>query len=68
MKKNMVMALVLMVFLGCSEKKSTPMHKKHLDLAQKETKSGEAVAEKPMVEEFIPDHVRKSKIEVVKRY
>lgn len=62
MRKNIVMALVLVAFLGCSEKKSTPVHKKHIDLA-----NNKSTTEKKMVEEFIPDHIRKSKIEVVKR-
>jgi hypothetical protein len=52
------MALVLISFFGCSEKKSTPVHKKHIDLATNEPK---------IVEEYIPEHIRKSKIEVVKR-
>jgi hypothetical protein len=58
MKINILMALVLISFFGCSDKKTTPVYKKHIDLAKNEKK---------IVEEFIPEHIRKSKIEVVKR-
>ncbi|HHH54491.1 MAG TPA: hypothetical protein ENK91_12595 [Bacteroidetes bacterium] len=61
MVKSILVGLVLLSFLACSEKKPIPVQKKHLDLAQTKTETKTS-------EEFIPEHIRKSKIEVVKRY
>lgn len=65
MHKKIVMALVLIAFLGCTEKKSPPLEiqKKHIDLAKKEPK-----VQPKVVEEFVPEHIRKSNIEVVQRH
>jgi len=58
MTKTILIGLVLISFVACSEKKSIPVQKKHLDLAKSDVEK---------TNEFIPEHIRKSKIEVVKR-
>jgi len=68
MKKNILMTLVLLTYLGCSEKEPTPkaplkegvdVNKTVLETTPKTT---------VLSPDFVPEHIRRSHIEVVKHY
>jgi hypothetical protein len=61
MKRNIFMTFVLLAFLGCSEKEPEPALKKAVDVNK--TTSKEAVSP-----DFVPEHIKRSRIEVVKHY
>jgi PBP1b-binding outer membrane lipoprotein LpoB len=60
MKKNIFMTLVLLSFVGCSEKEPTPKSPK-TDKVEIRMTNNDSV-------EFIPEHIKRSRIEVVKHY
>ncbi|CAA6808975.1 MAG: Unknown protein [uncultured Sulfurovum sp.] len=62
MKQNIFVALTILLFMGCSEKEPTPEvpKKEKVDIRMSQ-------ADKNRVEEFVPEHIKRSKIEVVER-
>ena len=60
MKQNIFMALVVLIFIGCSEKEPTPEPPKKEKVDIRMSKADDT--------DFVPEHIRRSKIEVVKRY
>jgi PBP1b-binding outer membrane lipoprotein LpoB len=63
MKKNIFMTLVILIFLGCSEKEAVPKTPVKEKIEIRVTN-----AEHSIPEDFIPEHLKHSKIEVVKHY
>ncbi|CAA6818617.1 MAG: Unknown protein [uncultured Sulfurovum sp.] len=63
MKKTILMLSVILFFIGCSEKEPTPKAPTK-DRVEIRTSS----AEPTISAEFIPEHIRRSRIEVVKHY
>lgn len=85
MKKNILMASVLLLFMGCSDKEPTPKAptKDKVEIRTSSTESSKdkvepkveskveihtSSAEGSIPKEFVPEHVRRSSIEVVERY
>lgn len=63
MKKNVLIVSVMLLFIGCSEKEPTPKTpaKDKVDIRT-------SSAEGSVPDDFVPEHIRRSNIEVVKRY
>jgi uncharacterized protein YcfL len=63
MKERMFMALLILAFLGCSDKEPIPQEptKKSVNINKSETNATVSL-------DFVPEHIKRSKIEVVKRY
>ncbi|CAA6818780.1 MAG: Unknown protein [uncultured Sulfurovum sp.] len=81
MKTNIFISLIFLSFIGCSKKEMTPIQKKveikKVNSEQADIKKvKEQMIEEEMVEEqinvatneFVPEHIRRSSIEVVKHY
>ena len=67
MKKNIVMVLAILVFIGCSDKEPIPKEPAPQKVEIKVSSSNQTVQTQAVVEEFIPEHIRRSTIEVVER-
>lgn len=69
MKKNIFMMVVVLLFVACSEKKVEPKAPASEKIDIRTSKADKSVpVEKNVPADFVPEHIRKSKIEVVKRY
>jgi len=71
MKKNILMTLVLLTYLGCSEKEPTPKAplKENVDVNKTvlETTT-RTTSNATLSPDFIPEHIKHSHIEVVEHY
>ena len=71
MYKNSLMILVLLSFTACNQSKPAPTPKAEAKIPKEQIKQPvkEAVSNiVPTPTEFIPEHIKRSRIEVVKHY
>ena len=66
MHKNMLIILGLLLLSACSQTKPTPEVKEEVKKEIKAKDQNDTKAE--VMEEFVPEHLKHSKIEVVKHY